>query len=194
MAHGIELEARDFLVQVLGNYINLRLEVLVIGAEVFGGKRLVRETHVHDGCGMSLGGGEIDEASLGKKIDLTAIFHPIFVDHRAHFALAAGQLLQRGNVDFHVEVAGVANNRTALHLFKMLSADDVLVSGHGYVDVAFLDRLSHRDYAEAVHGGFDALYWVDFGDDHIGAKALGTHGHAAATPAVTGSHDFKTGE
>src|SRR6266481_7373562 len=45
VAHGFELEARDFLVQVLGNDIHLRLEVFVVGAQIFGGKRLVGEAH-----------------------------------------------------------------------------------------------------------------------------------------------------
>src|SRR6266481_9660061 len=64
VAHGVELEARNFLVQVLGDDVNLRLEVFVIGAQIFGRKRLVGEAHVHYGSGMAFGGGEIDEAAL----------------------------------------------------------------------------------------------------------------------------------
>src|SRR5467141_3627970 len=194
MAHGVELEACDLFVQMLRDDVHLWLEVLVIGAEVFGGKRLVRETHVHDGCGMSLGGGEIDEAAFCEEIDFAAVLHLKFVDHGADFALTAGQLLERGNVNLHVEVAGVADNRSALHFFEMLAADDILVSGHGDINVTFLHGFGHGHHAEAVHRSFDALHGVDFGDDHVGAEALGAHGHAAATPAVTGNHDFKTGE
>src|SRR5258708_39621065 len=79
MAHGVELEARDLFVQMLRDDVHLWLAVLVIGAEVFGGKRLVRETHVHDGCGMSLGGGEICEAALGQQVKLTALVQPPLV-------------------------------------------------------------------------------------------------------------------
>src|SRR5437879_10625591 len=57
MAHRIEFEARDFLVQVLRNDVDLRLEVLVVRAQVFGGKRLDGEAHVHHGGGVPLGGG-----------------------------------------------------------------------------------------------------------------------------------------
>src|SRR5712692_8757206 len=194
VAHGIELEARDFLVQVVRNDVHLRLEIFVVRAKVFGGKRLVGEAHVHNGCGMAFGGGEIDQASLGEQVDLTAVLHLIFVHHRAHFALAAGHLFQRRNVDLHVEVAGVANNRSTLHFLEMLTADDALISCHGDVNVAFLHRFSHGHHAEAVHGRFDALHGVDFRDNDVGTEALGTHGHTAAAPAVTGNHYLQAGE
>src|SRR6266705_1033428 len=76
----------------------------------------------------------------------------------------------------------------------MLGADHALVSRHGDVNVAFLHRFSHGHHAEAVHGGLDALDGVDFRDDHIGAEALGAHGHAAAAPAITGNDDLEARE
>src|SRR5712692_2304380 len=174
--------------------VHLRLQVLVVRAEVFGGERLVGKAHIHYRCGVPLGSGKIDKASFGEQIDLAAVLHLIFVHHRAHFALTAGHLFERRNVDFHVEVAGVANNRSTLHLFEMLAADYALVSRHGDVNVAFSYRFGHGHHAEAVHGRFDALHRVDFRDDHVGSEALGTHGHAAAAPAVTGNHYLQAGE
>ncbi len=194
VAHGFELEARDFLVQVLGNDIHLRLEVFVVGAQIFGGKRLVGEAHVHDRSGMSFGSGKIDEAPFSKQVHLAAILHFIFIDERANFLLPAGQLLKRWNVDLHVEVAGVANNRSALHLFEMLAADHALVSRHGDVNVAFLDSFGHGHYPESIHHRFDALHRVDFRDDHVRAKSLGAHSHAAPAPAVTGNDHLQAGE
>src|SRR6266850_8503204 len=86
MAHRIEFEARDFLVQVLRNDVDLRLEVLVVRAQVFGGKRLVGEAHVHYGSGMSFGGRQIDETSFCEQVNFAAILELIFVHERAHFA------------------------------------------------------------------------------------------------------------
>src|SRR5260370_14712951 len=194
VAHGVELEARDFLVQVLRNDINLRLEVLVIGTQVFCGKRLVGEAHIHNGSGVAFGSRKIDDATFGEQIDLSAVLHFKFVDHGADFALAAGQFFERRDIDFDVEVAGVANNRAAFHFFEVLGADDALVSGHGNVDVAFLYGFGHGHHSEAVHRGFDTLHWIDFGDDHVGAEALGAHGYAASAPAVTGNHDLQASE
>src|SRR5712664_1360540 len=108
MAHGIELEAGDFLVQMIRNDVYLRLQGLVIRTEVFGGERLVGEAHVHYRSGMAFGGGKIDEAAFGEEIDLSAILHSKFVDHGADFALAAGQLLKRWDVNLHIEVPRVA--------------------------------------------------------------------------------------
>jgi hypothetical protein len=42
--------------------------------------------------------------------------------------------------------------------------------------------------------GFDGLGRVDFGDDYIGAEALGTHGDAASAPAVACDNQLQTGE
>src|SRR5260370_10172557 len=64
VTHRIELEARDFLVQVFGYDIHLRLKVLVVRAQIFGGKRLVGKAHVHYGSGMPFGGGKIDYAAF----------------------------------------------------------------------------------------------------------------------------------
>src|SRR5258708_4203927 len=194
VTHGIELEARDFLVQVFGYDIHLRLEVLVIGAQILGGKRVVGEAHVHYGSGMSFGGGKIDEAAFGEEIDLSPILHFKFVDHGADFALVAGQLLKRRDIDFDVEVAGVADDRPAFHFFEVLAADDVLVSRHRDVNVAFLHRFGHGHYAETVHRGFDTLDRVDFGDDHVSAEAFGGRGGAASAPAVTGNHYLQASE
>ena len=69
-----------------------------------------------------------------------------------------------------------------------------LVSGHGDENVADLGGFRHGHHAEAIHHGFDGAHRVDFGDDHVGAQALGAHGHALAAPAVSRDHHFQAGE
>src|SRR2546422_6059661 len=173
MAHRIEFEARDFLVQVLRNDVDLRLEVLVVRTQIFGGKRLVGEAHVHYGGGVPLGGGKIDEAPFSEQVYLAAILQFIFIDKRANFLLPARQLFERRDINLHIEVPRIANNRSALHVFEVLATKDVLVSRNGDVNVAFLHRFSHRHYSEAVHGRFDALHRVDFRNDHVRPESLG---------------------
>src|SRR5581483_4850383 len=56
-----ELELRDFLVDVLGDRVDLLLERLVVLREVRGRHRLVGERHVHHGGGVAFAGGEVDE-------------------------------------------------------------------------------------------------------------------------------------
>ena len=91
-------------------------------------------------------------------------------------------------------MAGVADDRPAFHFFEVLAADDVLVSRHRDVNVAFLHRFGHGHYAETVHRGLDALDRVNFRDDHVGAKPFGAHGHPATAPAVTGNHYLQASE
>src|SRR6266478_9107897 len=158
---------------MLGDDVYLRLQSFVIRAEVFGGEGLVGETHVHYRGGMAFGGGEIDEAAFG---------------------LAAGQFFECGDIDLDVEVAGVADDSAALHVFEVFAANDALVAGHGDVNVALFNCFGHGHDAETVHGGFDALHRIDFGDDDIGAESFGAHGDAAAAPAVTSDDNFEAGE
>src|SRR5436309_1039222 len=101
---------------------------------------------------------------------------------------------QHLDIDLHVEVAGVANNRSALHFLEVLAADHALVARDGDVNVTFLHRFSHRHHSEAVHHRFDALHRIDFRNNHVGAEALGAHGHAAPAPAVTGNHYLQASE
>src|SRR5260370_39783237 len=140
---------------------------------------------------MSFGRGKIDETPLCEQVHLAAVPQLKFVHHRADFALAAGHFFQRRDVNLHIEVAGIAHNRSALHFFKVFAADDVLVSRHSDVNVAFLHGFGHGHYAEAIHSCLDPLHRVDFRDDHVRAEAFGAHGHAAPAPAVASNNNFE---
>src|SRR5438093_10569407 len=122
---------------MLRDDIHLRLEVFVIGAKVFGGKRLVGKAHVHYGRGMPFSSGKIDESPFGEQIDFAAVFHLKLVHHRTNFALAAGHFFERWNVDFYVEVDSIANNRSSPHLYTMLSTAQTIVYFHAHVYVTF---------------------------------------------------------
>src|SRR6266849_5714101 len=143
---------------------------------------------------MAFGGGKVHKAAFDQQVNFAATLEFVFIHKRANFTLAAGEFFQRGDVNLDVEVAGVAHNRPALHFFEMLGANHALVAGHGDENVAFLHRFGHRHDAEAVHYSFNALHRIDFGDDDVRAQSLCAHGHAAATPAVPGDHDFEARE
>src|SRR5271156_3903460 len=194
VAHGFQLEAGDFAVDVLGNDIDLRLEFLVVLGQVFGGERLIGKAHVHNRSGMAFGGGEVDQAAFGDEVNLAAVLEQEFIDQRTNFLLAGGKSFERRNFDFDVEVAGVTYDGSALHDFEVLAANDVLVAGYGDEDIAFFGGVDHGHDAEAVHDSFNSLHRIDFGDDDVGAEALGAHGGAAPAPAVAGDDDFQTGE
>src|ERR1700686_5252826 len=93
VAHGLELKARDFAVEMLWNDVDLRLHRFMVLHQVFGGKRLVGEAHVHHRGGMPFGGGKIYEPAFAQEVNLAVSLQDIFIDERANFALAAGQFL-----------------------------------------------------------------------------------------------------
>src|SRR4029077_16723708 len=177
-----------------GHDVHLSLQLLGILDKVFGGKGLVREAHIHHGSRVPFGGSKVDQATFADQANATAVLQLIFVHQRPHFALAARKPFQSGNVDFHVEVSAVANHCARLHVFKVFSTNHVFVASNGNEDIAFLGSVGHRQNAEAVHHRFDSLHRVNFGDDDVGAEPLGSHGDAAATPAVTGNDDFESRE
>src|SRR5438270_374568 len=81
----------------------------------------------------------------------------------AHLAALPGQLLQRLEVDLHVEMARVGDQRALRHDLHVLQIDAVHVSRDGDEDVAFFRRLGHRQHPEAVHDCLQALQRVDLG-------------------------------
>src|SRR5579859_6793160 len=95
--------------------------------QVFGRESLIGEAHVHHSRGMPFRSCKIDKATFPEKINLASVLQEIFVDKRADFALAGRQAFKRRNIDFDVEVAGVANHGAALHRLEMLCANDVLL-------------------------------------------------------------------
>src|SRR5256885_3050293 len=140
---------------------------------------------------MAFGGGEVHQAPFSKEIDFATAFQNVFVNEGTDFPLSAGQFLQRGNIDFHVEVSGIANYRAILHKLEMFGANDALVASNGDEDIAFFCSIGHGHDTKTVHNSFDTLGGIDFCDDHVRAVALGTHSDAAAAPAVARDDNFQ---
>ena len=90
---------------------------------------------------MAFGGGQVDEAAFAQQVDLAAVFQRVLFDEGARGALGGRQLLERGDVDFDVEVAGVRDDRAVFHQFEVLFGQHVLVAGDGAEDVAESWRL-----------------------------------------------------
>ena len=113
----------------------------------------------------------------------------------AHLArLAAGELLERRDVDLDVEVAGVADDGAVLHRREVLAAQDFQVAGERAEDVADRHGLGHRHHAVAVHLGLERLERIDLGDDDVGAEPARAHRDAAAAPAVAGDDERRARE
>ena len=91
-------------------------------------------------------------------------------------------------------MAGVAADGPVLHGEEVVAGDDSVAARDGDENVAQRRSLAHFHDAEAVHDRFHGLDGVDFGDDDLGALALGAHGDALAAPAVTGDDHRLAGD
>ena len=96
----------DALVEFVGNFVDRLLELLVVLHHVLGAQGLVGEAHIHHAGGMALGRGQVDQAAFAEQVDLAAVFS---VNSSTNCAWCASRrhLLERRDVDLHVEVAGV---------------------------------------------------------------------------------------
>ena len=119
--HRLQLQLGDALVEFVGNAVDLFLQRLEILHHVLDRERLVGKAHIHHRCGMPFRRGQVNQPSLAQQIDLAPVFQRVFVDEGARRALRRGHLLERGNVDLHVEVPGVRNNRAIFHQLEMFS-------------------------------------------------------------------------
>src|ERR1022692_2813885 len=193
-AHRLQLEFRNPLIEVLGNNVNLLLQRGVVLHQVLHRERLVSEAHVHDGRWMAFRCGEVDQAAFAQQVDLAAVSQRELFDKVARGALRRRHLLQRGNVDLDIEVAGVGNDRSVLHGVEVFLAQHALVTGYGAEYVADFGGLVHAHHAVAIHNGFDGLRGIDFGDDDLRPQPARAAGQSASAPAIAGNYKLGTGK
>jgi hypothetical protein len=91
-------------------------------------------------------------------------------------------------------VPRVGEDGAVLHALEVAPGEDVLVAGSRAEDVADLGGLVTREHLEAVHERFERPQRIHLGDDHVRAHAAGTHGDAAADPAVPADDEAAAGE
>ncbi len=142
--HCFEFEAGDFLVNVNRHRIDFLLELICVLRHVFSRECLVGKGHIHHGSRMPLRRGEVDQSSFTKDVDLASIFGCVLIDEWAHeIRLACAHLLQRGDIDLHIEVTGVGNNCSIFHNFKMLPIDHVDIASDRAENIADLHGFHH---------------------------------------------------
>jgi len=194
-SHAFEFEVGDFLFDGLWYVVDFGGEFSFLFDDELSDEGLGGEAHVHNGGGVSFGSGEVDESSFGEEEDAFVVFEGEFIDVIADLAAGfLGHFFQADQVEFDVEMSAVADDGAVFHFAEVFGSDDVFVAGEGDKEVADFSGLGHGHDEEAVHGGFEGLDFIDFGDDDVGAHTVGAHGAASAAPAVTGDDDAFAGE
>src|SRR6266511_3968507 len=139
---------------------------------------------------MTFGGGEVDESPFAEDVDLASVFCRILFHERAdEIGLARAHLFQGGDVDLHIEVTGVGNDRSIPHDFKVMTINHVNITGDGAEEIADLRCLTHRHHLKTIHDRFECLHWINFCDDDLCTHAACTGGETASAPAVACHHE-----
>jgi len=120
---------------------------------------------------------EIDEAAFGEEIDFGGRpFILKFVDHGGGLRACRWTIFSSAGISIStlMKWPELQTMAPTLHMFEVLAADDALIAGHGDVNVALFNCFGHGpSRGKTVHRSFNALHRIDFGDDDIGAEALG---------------------
>ena len=182
----LELQARDLLVEVLGQHVDPDRVLLGVGEELDLGDDLVGERGAHHVARVAGAAAQVDQPPLGEQDDARAVGEDDVIDLRLDVLPLV--LLERRDVDLAVEVADIAHDRVVLHPLHVLVGDDVVVAGGGHEDVRQLRGLLHRHHAVAFHRGLQRADRVDLGDPHLGRQRAEGLGRALAHVAVAAHH------
>ncbi len=104
-------------------------------------KRLVRKTHIHHRGGWPSAAARLIKRPSPSTNTLRPSLQGIFLDEVARRAACLWRSSQAQEINFHVEVAGIGDDRAVLHLVEMFLADDMNVAGHGDENIADRARL-----------------------------------------------------
>ena len=99
-----EMGTGDLLVELLGEDVHAKRELLRGCPERNLGQDLVGEGAGHDEGGVASGASEVDKTTLSKEDDVAAVGHGEAIDLGLNVGDRLGVGLQPGDVDFNVKV------------------------------------------------------------------------------------------
>ncbi len=123
---------------------------------------------------------QVHQTALGQQDDAFAIREDDVVNLWLDFFPLV--LLQRGHLNFVVEVTDVADDGLVFHGQHVVVGDHVAVAGGGHENVGLVGGVFHGHDLVAFHGGLQGVDGVDLGHPHLGAQ--GTQGLGAALAHV----------
>ena len=157
---------------------------------------MVGEAVAHHETWVTGGTPEVHEATFGEHVDAVALFEGVFINLRLDVELLDSlKSLELIDLNLIIEVTDITNDGLILHLFHVLGADNVEVSGGGHIDVTPAKGVFNGEDTEAFHGSLQSTNWIDLGHNNLGtlgAKSLGTPladiTVSTNNPDLTGDH------
>src|SRR5258705_1207288 len=188
----LELQARDLLVERLGEDVHADRILRGVAVELDLRQHLVREGRAYHVARVAGAAAEVHEAPLGEQDDALAVGEDDVVDLRLDVLPLAA--LQAGDVDLVVEVADVADDGVVLHARHVRLGDDVEVAGGGDEDVGLVRGVVHRHDAVAFHRRLQRADRIDLADPDLGLQAAQRLPRALAALAEAGHHPGLAGD
>src|SRR3954467_5989983 len=103
---------------------------------------------------MAFRGGKVDETTFGEHHDALSLDLELF-NHFSHVAPAGRDSSQAFQIQLHVEVTGVTDDRSIFHGAEVLGPDDVEVAGKRDEQISPGSGLGHRHYLKPVHASLE---------------------------------------
>ena len=197
-----QVEKGDLLVENLGQNVDTDIEltslaelnVLVAELLIRGlvqhdlGKDLVGERAGHDEGRVTSSASQVNETTLGKEDDVTAVVHQVAVNLGLDAGDRLGVLLEPRNVDFDIEVTDVADNGIVGHSLEVDTSQNVTATSGGDEDLTLRSSLLHGGNLEAGNGSLEGVDGVYLGDDDTSTHAVESLG-ATLTDVTETSND-----
>lgn len=168
----LEMSASDFFIQLLGQDVDAKRELLRGRPESDLSENLVGEGAGHNERRVSGSASEVNKTTLGEEDDVPARGHGEPIHLRLDVDSGGGILLQPSDVDLNVEVTDVADDSVFGHDCEVLAGDNVPVAGGGDEDVGAGSSVFHGGDFITGHGGLESVDWIDLGDDNASTIRL----------------------
>jgi hypothetical protein len=150
------------------------------------------------------GASQVDETTLGKEYDVTAILHDVSVDLWLDILYAGSVLLQPSDVDLDIEMTNVcsalvdafefgiglhtADNGIVWHILKVLTNQDVSASGSGNEDLSDARSLLHGHDLVTRDSSLESVDGIDFRDNDTSTHSMKSHGTTLSNITVTSNN------
>ena len=180
------MQGRHFLVQMLGQDIDLALIFALVLPELHLAQHLIGEGSAHDEARMAGGAAEIHQPSLGQHDQPLAVGEEDLVDLRLDvlpFVIA-----QAADLNLAVEMADVADDGPVLHRPHVVEGDDVDIAGRRHEDVTGGCGILHGHDLITLHGRLERADRIDLRHHDAGAGIAQRSRTALAHIAIAADH------
>jgi len=130
---------------------------------------------------------KVDETTLSKEDDVTAVGHEETVNLGLDVLDRAGVGLEPSNVNLDIEVTNVADDGVVGHSLEVLASEDITATGGGDEDLTDLGGLLHGGDLVTGHSSLESVDGVNLGNEDAGTHAVEGHGATLTDITETGN-------